>query len=265
MSVSSDFFRTSVLPALCGLLRCWAGRGRAWQGGLSFAGARPAEHRAFSTRCTKLKKWFHYCFNCSDRDQIFANRRELFVLRRTTAEQDSMQERRKLTRSRVFKGAKIVLGNASVIDCAVRNVTNSGARVQIANTVDLPDVWVWHLTVVTRFRRVELSGDQWLKPAWNLSKWLQMTAEQYKALAAEFRGKAQNEESPAFRAELLDLAKMLWVGGERSEPLPRVRCSLCWTGNRVNQLWLRHVGGKPSGESSGVFCWPNFRMRTALP
>ena len=53
-----------------------------------------------------------------------------------------MQERRKLTRSRVFKGAKIVLGNASVIDCAVRNVTNSGARVQIANTVDLPDVWV---------------------------------------------------------------------------------------------------------------------------
>jgi len=50
-----------------------------------------------------------------------------------------MQERRKLTRSRVFKGAKIVLGNASVIDCAVRNVTNSGARVLIANTVDLPD------------------------------------------------------------------------------------------------------------------------------
>jgi len=50
-----------------------------------------------------------------------------------------MQERRKLARSRVLKGAKIVLGNASVIDCAVRNVTNSGARVQIANTVDLPD------------------------------------------------------------------------------------------------------------------------------
>ena len=50
-----------------------------------------------------------------------------------------MQERRKVTRSRVFKGAKIVLRNSSWIDCTVRNVTNAGARVQIANTVDLPD------------------------------------------------------------------------------------------------------------------------------
>lgn len=50
-----------------------------------------------------------------------------------------MHERRKLCRSRVLKGAKIVLGDASVIDCAVRNVTNGGARVTIANTVALPD------------------------------------------------------------------------------------------------------------------------------
>ena len=50
----------------------------------------------------------------------------------------AVQERRKATRARVLKGAKIVLGNSSVIDCTVRNVTNSGARVQIANTVDLP-------------------------------------------------------------------------------------------------------------------------------
>ena len=70
---------------------------------------------------------------------MFANRHRLFVLRRTNAGQDSMQERRKLVRSRALKGAKIVLGNASVIDCAVRNVTNGGARVQIANTIDLPD------------------------------------------------------------------------------------------------------------------------------
>ena len=42
---------------------------------------------------------------------MFANRHRLFVLRRTNAGQDSMQERRKLVRS---KGAKIVLGNASV-------------------------------------------------------------------------------------------------------------------------------------------------------
>ena len=44
-----------------------------------------------------------------------------------------------------------------------------------------------------------------------------MTAEQYKALAAEFRGKARTEESPACRAELLDLAKCYeWVAEEVS-------------------------------------------------
>ena len=42
-----------------------------------------------------------------------------------------------------------------------------------------------------------------------------MTAEQYQVLAAEFRGKAHKEESPAFRAELLDLAKCYeWVAEE---------------------------------------------------
>ena len=50
-----------------------------------------------------------------------------------------MQERRKVTRSRVLKGAKIIIGSASTLDCVVRNVTNSGARIQIANTVDLPE------------------------------------------------------------------------------------------------------------------------------
>jgi hypothetical protein len=33
---------------------------------------------------------------------------------------------------------KLVLG-ASVTDCVVRNVTNTGARIQIANTIDLPE------------------------------------------------------------------------------------------------------------------------------
>jgi hypothetical protein len=48
-----------------------------------------------------------------------------------------------------------------------------------------------------------------------------MTAEQYKALAAKFRGKAQNEESPAFRAELFDLAKCYeWMAEEVSRCAP---------------------------------------------
>ena len=51
-----------------------------------------------------------------------------------------MQDRRKSARSRVLKSAKLLLGTSSVIDCVLRNVTNSGARVQIANTVELPDM-----------------------------------------------------------------------------------------------------------------------------
>lgn len=49
-----------------------------------------------------------------------------------------MVERRKSGRSRVLKSAKLVLGRSAIIDCVVRNVTNTGARLQIANTVDLP-------------------------------------------------------------------------------------------------------------------------------
>ena len=49
-----------------------------------------------------------------------------------------MAERRKSGRSRVLKSAKLVLGRSAIIDCVVRNLTNKGARLQIANTVDLP-------------------------------------------------------------------------------------------------------------------------------
>jgi hypothetical protein len=50
-----------------------------------------------------------------------------------------MQERRKTTRTRVLKGAKFLLGKSSVRDCVVRNLTNAGAGVEVANTLDLPD------------------------------------------------------------------------------------------------------------------------------
>ena len=50
-----------------------------------------------------------------------------------------MQERRKLSRSRILKGAKLVIGSTSTIDCVVRNITNVGTRVEIANTTRLPE------------------------------------------------------------------------------------------------------------------------------
>jgi hypothetical protein len=50
-----------------------------------------------------------------------------------------MVERRKYPRTRVLKGAKIVLGATSVLDCVVRDLTNGGARVKIPNAVDIPE------------------------------------------------------------------------------------------------------------------------------
>jgi hypothetical protein len=48
-----------------------------------------------------------------------------------------MQERRKLTRTRVLKGAKMLLGKSSVIDCVARDLTNNGAGLEVANTIGL--------------------------------------------------------------------------------------------------------------------------------
>ena len=45
----------------------------------------------------------------------------------------------KCTRSRVLKGAKVILGTSSVIDCVVRNLTNGGAHIEILNAVALPE------------------------------------------------------------------------------------------------------------------------------
>ena len=51
------------------------------------------------------------------------------------------RERRSTKRSRTLKGAKIIIGSSSVIDCIVRNLTNTGARIRIQNTVNLPEVF----------------------------------------------------------------------------------------------------------------------------
>jgi len=50
-----------------------------------------------------------------------------------------VSERRQNSRIRVLKGAKIVLGTSSVLDCIVRDLTNRGARILISNALELPD------------------------------------------------------------------------------------------------------------------------------
>jgi hypothetical protein len=50
-----------------------------------------------------------------------------------------MQERRKIKRRRVLKGAKLRLGKASSRDCLVRDLTEAGAGVEVPHTIDLPE------------------------------------------------------------------------------------------------------------------------------
>jgi hypothetical protein len=50
-----------------------------------------------------------------------------------------MAECRRYPRMRVVKGAKIVLGASSILDCVVRDLTNAGARVKLPYAVDLPE------------------------------------------------------------------------------------------------------------------------------
>ena len=50
-----------------------------------------------------------------------------------------MTEYRKYPRMRALKGAKIILGETSVLDCVVRDLTNGGARVKIPHPLGFPE------------------------------------------------------------------------------------------------------------------------------
>ena len=50
-----------------------------------------------------------------------------------------MSERRRYPRIRVQKDAKIVVGTFSVFDCVVRDLSGSGARLEIQGAADLPE------------------------------------------------------------------------------------------------------------------------------
>jgi len=54
-----------------------------------------------------------------------------------------MDERRKVPRRRVLKEGKIVYADGlRVLDCTIRDISESGARLLIANTVGLPDAFL---------------------------------------------------------------------------------------------------------------------------
>jgi len=49
-----------------------------------------------------------------------------------------MIERRRFPRTKVFKGAKVILANRSTVSCIVRNLGNHGACLHLPSTADLP-------------------------------------------------------------------------------------------------------------------------------
>ena len=49
-----------------------------------------------------------------------------------------MLERRRFPRTKVFKGARIILVGRSTFSCIVRNLTNYGACLHLPSTLDLP-------------------------------------------------------------------------------------------------------------------------------
>ena len=53
-----------------------------------------------------------------------------------------MDERRRVQRTRVLKGAKIIINHrSSVVDCTVRDLTNLGACLQLPSSVGIPNTF----------------------------------------------------------------------------------------------------------------------------
>ena len=52
-----------------------------------------------------------------------------------------MDDQRDMTLRRVLKPAKIAFGRAGIIDCTVRNISESGACLQVASPLGIPETF----------------------------------------------------------------------------------------------------------------------------
>jgi hypothetical protein len=50
-----------------------------------------------------------------------------------------MTEKREEPRSRTLKGGKIIVGSSGVIDCTIRDLSKSGARLKVDGALTLPE------------------------------------------------------------------------------------------------------------------------------
>jgi hypothetical protein len=54
---------------------------------------------------------------------------------------ESSTDRRTAPRHRVFKGARLALPGGGAVDCIVRNISSSGARIDVVNPRGLPEMF----------------------------------------------------------------------------------------------------------------------------
>jgi hypothetical protein len=89
---------------------------------------------------------------------------------------DKNRERREVTRTRITRGAKILLPHrSSAMHCTVQNITSSGACIKVANTYGMPD-WFELTFEQGRTRRG-------CRVIWRTSDLLGVTFEQQSAIA----------------------------------------------------------------------------------
>lgn len=73
-----------------------------------------------------------------------------------------MDERRNTSRKRVLKGAKAIYGGYSfVVDCMVRDVSETGVRLKTASSVTLPESFLLYFPDTQTMRQVRVL---WRKP-----------------------------------------------------------------------------------------------------
>jgi hypothetical protein len=74
-----------------------------------------------------------------------------------TPEIQTEDQRRVAKRQRVLKSAKIVLDNWRALDCQLRDVSATGARIKIANTTEVPDLFRLYTATDNMIRDVKLA------------------------------------------------------------------------------------------------------------
>ena len=68
-----------------------------------------------------------------------------------------MAERRRFTRTKVYKAAKLVVGGSPVNSCVVRDVSSHGARLDLESTANVPNEFDLRFNTGRTFRNCRVA------------------------------------------------------------------------------------------------------------